>query len=269
MWRQAQKCAIVDFMLQLKIDVRSLVKRIDKSLTALQRDQLPFATALALTHTAQTVQKIEKQNLKEVFPTATPFTERGIGIQKATKNNLDAIVYIKDIQAAYLEPYEFGGKSIPAKPSFRAMLTPKAIGVNAYGNIPYQKIKTLLGSDLDNPDVAKTLSASKIARLKKNQAKYFIGVVKTKSGTVSGLWERTNAKIASAVHYSTRKQGFSKSGGLKQKGLRLLVRFTDPRQVTQHLNYYELAKKVIPNLVAKNFSLELKKAMRYAMATAN
>ena len=226
----------------MRIDVRSIVKRIDAKLTALQRDQLPFATALALTRTAQIVQKAEIENIKSVFPTATPFTQRGIGMKPARKNDLDAVVFVKDVQAVYLAPYEFGGKSIPAGPSDQAMLVPKGIGVNQYGNIPYKKVQKLLA----------------------NKDKYFIGAVTTKAGTVSGLWQRTNTKVSSNVVFSKKKNAFRRAGSVKQKGLKLLVRFTDPRDVKQNLGYHELAEK----LVMKNFSLELKKALRVALASA-
>ena len=263
-----------DEMISLKINVRTLVKKLGARLSRLQKQQLPFATALALTRTAQILQKAEKANLKAVFPTETPFTEKGISMKAARKDDLDAVVFIKDIQAVYLAPYELNGMSVPAKPSMKAMLTPKGIGVNQYGNIPYKKIKTLLGSELaqhsDNPLARlllgkKKLPGAKIKRLQKNQARYFIGVVKTSSGNVSGLWERLPKGRVIGKSVSFRKGAFKPGKNIRSgPGLRLMVRFSDPRAVKQHLNYYNLANKVVP----KNFSLELKKALRVALASA-
>lgn len=228
--------------MDLEIDVSEFVKKFDRYLTNFQHTQMPFATALALTRTAQLVKKGEVEEIEKTFDKPTPFTKRGVGIVPAKKNNLVAEVFVKDIQAAYLEPYAFGGRSIPAKPGEVAMLTPKAIGLNTYGNIPYQKIKKLLG----------------------NKAKYFIGTVNTKNGgNISGVWERTVNKKAQPVKFDPAKNKFTSSAG-PLRGLKLLVRFTDPITVKKHLDYFARAQKI----VSQNFTLELKKALRVAMASA-
>ncbi|RQR00009.1 hypothetical protein DF025_36735, partial [Burkholderia stagnalis] len=93
------------FAISVDADVRALTK----SLTRLQKDQLPFAISQALTATAKLAQGAEKAALPEVFDRPTPFTINSVAVKGARKSDLEARVFVKDIAAAYLEPYEFGG----------------------------------------------------------------------------------------------------------------------------------------------------------------
>jgi hypothetical protein len=206
-----------------EINIRTDVERFGKTLDDFARRQLPFATALAITALARKVQAAETAALPEVFDRPTPFTMRAVGVVPATKRKPEAIVFIKDIQAAYLAPYEFGGKQIPARPGNVAVLTPKAIRLNQYGNIPY----------------------GAVARLK-GKGNTFVGAIKSKSGeTISGVWQR--------------------QPGPRGGRLRMLVRFTDPREVTKHFQYHARAEAI----VRKNFEPEMRLALQRAIATAH
>jgi hypothetical protein len=72
----------------------------------------------------------------------TPFTQSGIAIIPATRENLTAWVIVKDIQSRYLEIAETGGQRAP-KPG-RPITVPVDQPVNAFGNIPKGKIKSLV-----------------------------------------------------------------------------------------------------------------------------
>ena len=87
----------------------------------------------ALNDLGARVVKAEKQNLKNKFPTATPFTMNSIGMQRARKSNMQVVIYMRDIAAGYMQPYELGGVH---KLNSRALLNPKDINVNQYGNLP-------------------------------------------------------------------------------------------------------------------------------------
>jgi len=80
----------------------------------------------------------------------------------------------------------------------------------------------------------------------KNRRDVFIGKVKTKIGDVNGVWQRIPPVKG-------------KPGGLK-----LLVRFADAHEATQHLGWRSLAKRV----VMQNLKKEFGKAMAKAIATA-
>jgi len=141
-------------------------------------------------------------------------------MQAARKDRKQAIVYVRDIAAGYLEPYEFGG---PNKLGGKALIKPVNVPVNQYGNLPRKKLAQL-----------------------KAKGNVFIGKVKTKAGTVDGVWQRIPP---------TRKQ----PGHLK-----LLLRFADAHQVKQHLGYRDRAARII----SANFNAVFGKALARAMATA-
>lgn len=150
------------------ISVRVDVKRIERTLSDLAYKQMPFATARALTGLAKIVQAGEQDAMKSVFDRPTPFTINSVGVRPARKDNLQALVYVKDIAAAYLEPYETGGTN---KLNSRALLKPVNAPLNQYGN----------------------LSKNKLAQLKA-KGNTFVGKVKGKGGEmISGVWQRIPA----------------------------------------------------------------------------
>lgn len=125
----------------IKISIKSDIKKAIKALDDLQRKQVPFATAKALTDTAKAVQKAVIAQAEKDLDNPMPFTKRGFYVQRATKANLIAVVGIKDIQDKYLRTQIFGGTS---KPNKRALLKPKNVALNAYGNLPRNRVKRLL-----------------------------------------------------------------------------------------------------------------------------
>lgn len=70
----------------------------------------------------------------------TLFTVNSVGSVGARKNNLRAKVFVRDVAAEYLEPFEFGGEH---KLNSRALLNPKNIKLNKYGNMPRNKLSQL------------------------------------------------------------------------------------------------------------------------------
>lgn len=136
--------------------------------------QVPFATAKALTDTARDVQRAIVDQLPTVFDRPTPFTQRGVGITYATKSTLTSRVFLRDIQREYLRIQVTGGTRSPKKV---ALVVPSGIDLNAYGNIPRNKIKALLA----RKDV-------------------FSGKVRG----VGGIWQRTNGRLRLLVAYEPK-----------------------------------------------------------------
>ncbi|AOK33951.1 hypothetical protein WL90_06605 [Burkholderia cenocepacia] len=223
------------FAISVDTDVRALTK----SLTRLQKDQLPFAISQAITATAKIAQGAEKAALPEVFDRPTPFTINSVAVKGARKSELEARVFVKDIAAAYLEPYEFGGdhKLIGRG---KTWLNPKDRSLlNQYGNFSRNALQRLEA----RPDV-------------------FVGTVKTKSGeSIGGVWQRpANVK---AVKRSG-KRGVALRGVNKSDHLKLLIRFGDATPVKRHLEFGERAFEVVD----EHFADEFEKAMARAIATA-
>jgi hypothetical protein len=100
----------------LKISVRSNVKEFTRGLTRKQKTQVPFATARALTWTAQDVQKAIIEHIPRAFNVTKKWWLKqqptGIKIRPANKTNLSARVYTN---AHFARLQEEGGTKRPAK----------------------------------------------------------------------------------------------------------------------------------------------------------
>lgn len=155
----------------LSFVVKSDLDRVAREVEARFARQIPFATAKALTKTAQEVQRAVVDQLPAVFDRPTPFTLRGVGVTYATKATLTSRVFLKDIQREYLRLQVTGGTRSPKKV---ALVLPAGVDLNAYGNIPRGKIKALLA----RKDV-------------------FSGKVRG----VGGIWRRTNGRLKLLVAY--------------------------------------------------------------------
>ncbi len=150
----------------LNLSVHADFKRIQRQLDDLAYKQSRFAAAMALTDLAREVQKEEIKALTEVLDHPTPFTLKSIGVRAARKDDLEALVFVKDTAAAYLEPYEFGGlQKLTGRQ--RAFLNPKHVSLNQYGNVPRGTLSRLKG-----------------------RSDVFIGTIKSKDGPAYGVWQR-------------------------------------------------------------------------------
>lgn len=158
----------------LQFDVKSNIDQVARQLDSRFSRQVPFATARALTATAKEVQRAITDELPRIFDRPTPFTQRGIGMTMATKASLTSRVFIKDIQREYLQLQVRGGVRTPKK---RALVLPAEVGLNAYGNIPRSRLKTLLA----RKDV-------------------FSGRVRG----VAGIWQRTGSGLKLLVAYEPK-----------------------------------------------------------------
>jgi hypothetical protein len=144
------------------VSLKSEWKAFGEQLDDLSREQLPYATARALTETARAVQRTITAELPSIFDRPTPFTMRALAIKPARKSDLTAEVFVKDIQAAYLKLEETGGTRTPKR---TALVLPADIRLNQYGNIPRAALQRLKG---------------------RGKAAVFVGTVKG----VGGFWQR-------------------------------------------------------------------------------
>lgn len=204
----------------VEISVRYDVKELTKKLSALAYKQVGYATALALTAIAKEVQADEIKNIASTFKQPKPFTQNSVGVQGARKDTLTAIIFVRPIAAKYLAPYEEGGSHVL---SGRALLNPKNIKLDKYGQLPRKVLERLKA----RPDI-------------------FIGPVKTKAGSVNGVWQRIPAKKKLPAH------------------LKLLIRFGDALAVTKRLNYRSRAQAI----VNRRFNAVFGESIGRALATA-
>lgn len=226
----------------LALNVKADLDKMTKGLASAVRAQVAFAQAQALNAVGKMVMQAEQANIRGTFKNPKPFTQNSLGIKRATKSNPVATIFMKDLTAKYLEPYETGGvHKLPGK----VLFNPKDIKLDQYGQLP----KTTLAKLRARPDI-------------------FIGPVKTKAGIVNGVWQRfTNVKRVTLLNAKGKRlRGINKAvSDDKPNGqLKLLIRFGDALPVKKKLRYGATAK----NIVDSNLSKEFDKALAQAIATA-
>lgn len=207
------------------------IKDLSAKLQSLKK-QIPFATAQALTSVARQIASAEKTAFQRKLENPTPFTVNSVGSVGARRDNLIAKVFVRDIAAGYLEPFEFGGVH---KLNGNALLNPKNIKLNKYGNIPRNKIAQI-----------------------KATGKAFFGKVDGRSG----LWQRH--KYKKVKRRAKRSANGTRRDKVKQPPLVLRMQFGDALPVKPTLGYMDRAEKMtaglMPGALIKAISEALKTA---------
>lgn len=145
----------------ININVSDNIKDITRGLDDFARQQVPFATAQALTFTARNAAADLKRELGSVFDRPTPFIANSPFFTAASKSRLEATVGIRDkggraTPAQYLkEHFDAGARG--NKPMERAMraadilpagwlVVPSSDGVkkDAYGNVSKAAVARIL-----------------------------------------------------------------------------------------------------------------------------
>lgn len=152
----------------IKVEATGLQDRLAE-LTDLERNQLPYATALALTETAKKVKERLEGEMRAVFDRPTPYTLNSLRLFPATKQKLVARVWMKNEadKAApatkWLTPQVYGGgrddkrseKLLRAKgvlPEGKYIVPGRDAKLDGFGNIgrgQLQKIIAGLGAQQD------------------------------------------------------------------------------------------------------------------------
>lgn len=148
----------------MQISVQTDVKTAARQLNRIEKRQIPFATARALSQTAEFAAVNLNNDTRKYLDNPTPFTQRAFRYKRATKANQTALVFAAPIQDQYLRYAVFGGTR---RPKGRAIVLPVNIKRNRYGNMPRGIIRRLLA----RPDT-------------------FSDVI----GGVAGIWQRARGK---------------------------------------------------------------------------
>ena len=99
----------------LQISMTQDLDRLRSEVATIHRDQIPFATALALTRTADAARASIRQEMSRRFDRPTPFILASLFIEPATKTKLSANVFVKDVKfkadsGVRIEPEFVGGR---------------------------------------------------------------------------------------------------------------------------------------------------------------
>jgi hypothetical protein len=220
----------------MQIDIRSDVKELTKSLNRIQRKQIPFATSRAINTLAFDVRKTLQDGLDIHMDRPTPYTKRGVQVEKSTKKDLVAEVGFRSktfgkgqgstTQASYMKRQIEGGLRMPNKRAIPVPV-PKNLKTNKYGSIVRGKIQKLL-ADKD---------------------KYFSGVPKGISDA-PGIWQRMPAN-------SKRK----KNRGGK---IRMVIAWEPKTQYKSRFPFKRIVDTTIKTNFRRRFDFELRKALKTA-----
>ncbi len=94
----------------LAITVHDNIKDVSRTLTGIERKQLPFAISNALNSVAFDARRAVLANLRKKFILRNKWTQRGLRVVKARKHNLVAWV---NFERAYMVDQEEGGTRLP------------------------------------------------------------------------------------------------------------------------------------------------------------
>lgn len=216
-------------------DFRDLSKELQKL-----KKQIPFATAQALTSVARQIAAAEKTAFQRKLENPTPFTVNSVKSSGARKDNLTAKVFVMNTAAGYLEPFEFGGQH---KLNGQALLNPKDIKLNKYGNLPRNKLSQLKAK----PDV-------------------FVGELTTRyGGDVNGVWQRVKAKKGKKGKKRRKRSANGKHRARDPRPApKLLIRFGDALPVKPTLGYMDRAEKMAAGLMPGALSKAIGEALKTA-----
>lgn len=128
-------------MIDLSVDLSAVTR----TLSQRAQRQVPFATARALTATANAASAAFARVMPSRIDRPTPFTQRALAIKPARKSALEAVVYLRPAQARYLATEEFGGV-VKADAGHRSIPVPVRVGLNRYGGIGRGRLAKLIAA---------------------------------------------------------------------------------------------------------------------------
>jgi hypothetical protein len=257
----------------IKVSFGGLRERL-QTLDRLEREQLPFAAALALTSTAQVVADDLRAEMQVVFDRPTPATLNSLFIQPATKQRMEARVWIKDGGSAGPAGRSVGGTGAWGKGRAAIKwLTPEVFGgprddkgverllrrrgVLAQGQyvVPGEKLPLDQYGNVSRGTLNKILSGASLF----TQEGYSANATGSKRSRAKG-----NAKRYFVMHDSNRKPfAIAERTGLGRSGLRVVLAFTKRPSYSKALDWYAIAERS----AEQSLPIEFEKAMAQALAT--
>jgi hypothetical protein len=196
-----------------KDNVDQFIDQLDANLIK----RLPIAIAIALTKTAKLVQAEERAEMERVFDRPTPYTLGSVMVAPATKDTLEASVWLKDDDKGggshpateYLVPHIDGGARVEKRSEFilrNAGILPtgmiaipgQAARLDAYGNISRGQVQQILSGLRVSESVAGHTSdrPREKSRQRKGLAQFFVASRYGRGRHLHpGVWERAGATV--------------------------------------------------------------------------
>lgn len=215
--------------------------------------QIPFASALALTRTAELVKVELEREMASVFDRPTNWTLNSLRLFPAKKAKLEARVWMKDEAdksgpaAKWLRPEIDGGQRQDKRsetllrnkgflPDGKYILPGKKLKLDRFGNVSKGTIQKVLSGLGAQNDLYQNSTNSR--RSKANKKQYFI---LGRGSTAIGIAERTSKRT-----------------------IKMVLAFGARPSYGQRLDFYGIGQRV----AEKHLIVELEKAIAKALATA-
>lgn len=238
-------------MIEVKFSgLRERLQMLDR----LEREQLPFAAALALTGTAQDVKQGLVEEMAAVFDRPTRWTLNSLFVEPATKETMKARVWMKDEAPGnggkpateWLAPQVFGGSRKQKRseklltdpgqlPPGQYILPGKGMKLDAYGNISrgtMNKILSGLGSQFD-----KYANSTDSRRSAGNLKRYFI------------------------LRKGNRPLGIAERTGRGANGMRMVIAFGRRPEYSKRFDFFAVAERIAEDRLPIRFELALARAL--------
>lgn len=249
------------------LTVKSNLGQFQKEFAAAVEKQVRFATAVALTRTAQKVKEAEIAEMAAVFQNPTPYTLNSLYMKPATKANLKASVWLKYDSSKgtpaekYLLPQIMGGQRrlkrfevalnrIGVLPSGMAIVPSNAVELDSYGNVPRGLIVRILSyfQAFGEQGYSANMSDAKRKRMAKG--------TKKSTGTAYFSLQRPRGKLPPGIY-----QRFHFAHGSAIRPVFIFVRTPSYSRI---FDFYGVAERI----ARATYPGEFQRAFAQAMATA-
>lgn len=257
----------------IKVSFTGMRERL-QTLDRLEREQLPYAAMLALTRTAQVVADDLRKEMQVVFDRPTPATLNSLFIQPATRQKMEAKVWIKDGTSAgpgggrvgqsgswgkgraaikWLTPEVYGGPRDDK--GVEAMLRRRGVLAQGQYVVPGEKLPLDRYGNVSRGTLNQMLSGARLF----TQEGYNANATGSKRSRTKGHGQRY------FVMFDSNRNPFAvaERTGKGRSGLRVVLAFTRRPTYRKTLDWFEVAERSAEAALP----IEFEKAMAQALAT--
>jgi hypothetical protein len=241
------------FKINVNIDISKVVAKLDGA-----RAQVPFATALALTKTAQNVKAALVDEMSRVFKAPSSFTLRSLQVTRAEKTNLLASVGVRGADSGkgairWLSPEVFGGERSHA---IEALLQPLGLPPKGLWAVPGAAAKQSRSGGIDI-----SWFRSVVADIASQGITQSRGILTRR---IRGTGRKSMGVLQYAILLERKGRLLPGIYGKRGRGIYPFVMFVAAPKYRAKFNFFGIAQRV----ARASFPYEFRAALTRALATA-
>jgi hypothetical protein len=238
------------------------MRELERSLTWIERRQLPFATMLALNETVKGGRLAVQKEMDRVFDRPTPYAKRGVVYEAAEKDRLEAKVVIYGSNtsgglpaAAFLGPQIVGGKR--SLKSFERQLQQRGLMDSGMVAVPAKQTKL---------DRYGNVSSGLLNRMMADLQIDYRGAGATRARSDASLKRNKNYRKA---RFFVPPKGSKLFPGIYQRDPRTqaivpVMLFVKQRGYRKRLDFHGVVQRHADATLEENFAVAFARAMRTA-----